>query len=215
MKKLYPIYLVLSLVITFIWSCEKDPVSVKHIYSDEELAYIDSIEAEKKKIKANEIINIDVLLPLDTSNYRSVPVQVDGLELASKFGLSSAEALTAAFGTVSGGAQSGHSVKFYAINSSTQFDFTGAYTANGLGYWFDRNGDVVNWGDPAYLFMEFDQEAFTYYIGQFPKKLKTGETYRLIQLMVKDNYRVALVFNVTVGDYYKEPERVKEKGTRM
>ena len=204
MKQVITSAFVLTLMMVLIMSCEEGVVSVKHIYTDEEIAMRDSLEAVKNNIKANYIVTYDVTIPLDTVNYRGVDVQLDTDAILEKFGLSSVEELTTALGIATGGVQTDHTVSFLAINNSTRYDYTGTFTANGLGYWFDHNGDVCSWGDTDAVFSEFNSETFTFFVGQHPLHSETGDKFKLIQVMKKGDYRIAVVINVTMGEYYEE-----------
>jgi hypothetical protein len=204
MKQVITSALIAGITMLFIISCDEGIVSEKHVYTEAEIQLRDSLEAIKNNIKANYIVTYDVILPLDTVNYRGVEVPLDTDIILQRFGLSTKEELTAALGTVVGGVQSDHTISFFAINNSTRYDYTSGFTANGLGFWFDPNGDVCSWGDADALFSEFDPETFTFFVGQHPKHVETGDKLKLIQVMKKEDYRVAIVINVTVGDYYKE-----------
>jgi hypothetical protein len=217
MKKFITSILILGIAAFSIMSCEEDVFSSKHNYTEEEIKLRDSLEAVRNNIPADYILTYDIEIPLDTVNYRGVEVPIDTDVLLEKLGFATAEELTAALGTVDGGAQFDHTVTFMAINNSTRFDYTGAFTANGLGYWFDPNGDVINWGDDDALFSELNMETFTFFVGQHPKHLNKGDVHKIIQVMQKDDYRVAFVINVTVGDYYKEevPNAVNVSTTEL
>ncbi len=185
-------------------SCEDDTVSSKHEYTDEELIFRDSLEAAKQNVNADYVFVYDVTVPLDTTNYTGVEVSVDADILIEKLKYANVESLTTAMGSVSSGAQSGNEITFFAINASSRNDYTDAFTANGFGHWFDANGNVCSWGDTDMLFSELNAETFTFFIGQHPDRLATEGTYQIIQAMKKDDYRVAFVFNITVGGYYEE-----------
>ena len=204
MKRLLIITFLLSITLLGIISCQEDIVSSKHVYTEAELAYRDSVEAAKWAIKADYIFTYDVTIPMDTVNYTGVQVEVDENILLEKLGYASAEELTTALGTVDGGAQFDNEVIYFAINGSTNYDYTSGFTANGLGFWFDKNGDVCSWGDVDAVFSEFDSEAFTFFVGQHPGHITTGETFKVVQAMSKADYRVAFVINITVGEYYQE-----------
>jgi hypothetical protein len=198
---------IIGVLLFVVFSCKKDEVySTKHVYTDAELALKDSLEAAKQNVKANLILKYDVSLPLDTVNYRSIVVNLgtDTVTLLSKLGLSHMSDLNTALGTVTDGVQSDNTITFFAIDASTRYDNAGKLTANGFGHWFDANGDVCSWGTTDRLFSEFDPTTASFNIGQHPKHIKTGEKYKIIQLVKKGDYRVAFIFNVTVGDYYHE-----------
>lgn len=197
-------FLLVGVIVLLAVSCDEGVVSEKHKYTEYELKLRDSLEAVKNNVKANYVFTEDITIPLDTVNYRGVEVQIDTDVLLEKLGFASLADLTTALGIVEGGTQFDNTVDFFAINNSTRYDYTGNFTANGLGHWFDGNGDVCSWGDVDAIYSEFNSETFTFFIGQHPKRLTKGDVHKIIQVMAKGDYRVAFVFNITVGDYYKE-----------
>ncbi len=204
MKNLIKGAFFIGLVMMLISSCEDEIASTKHVWTDEELERLDSILLARTGIDADMVIQINVDLNADSVDYRFVEVEFDVAEVQDALGYSSPEELTAGFGTVAGGVQVDNEVAFFAVNGSTGFDNTDAFTAAGTGHWFDKNADVIGWGDNAYMFSEFDPEGLLFRIGQFPNRAMPGETIRLIQMMSRDDYRVAFAFDVTFGDYYVE-----------
>lgn len=204
MKKIIIGVFAIVMVTLLISSCEDDVPSTKHIWTESEIDRLDSILLARTGIDADKVITISVDLPADSVDYRFVEVEFDVAELMDALSYSSAEDLTAGFGTVAGGVQTEHEVTFFAVNGSTGFDNTEAFTAAGTGHWFDKNGDVISWGDNAYMFSEFDPTALLFRIGQFPNRAVPGETIRLIQMMSRDDYRVAFAFDITFGAYYVE-----------
>jgi len=203
MKNLIIVFLI-GVVVMLAASCDDGAVSEKHVYTEAELKLKDSLEAARNNVKANFLFTYNITIPLDTVNYRGVEVEVDTDVLLAKLGFATTEELTTALGVVDGGTEFDQTVDFFAINNSTRYDYTGNFTANGLGHWFDGNGDVCSWGDVDAIYSEFNSEAFTFFVGQHPKRLTKGDVHKIIQVMAKDDYRVAFVFNITVGDYYKE-----------
>lgn len=95
----------------------------------------------------------------------------------------------------------GSSIIFYAIEPDGTLN--GNSTANAPGHWFGANGNVVAWGADARLFSEYDEEAFTFTIGQYPDRSAVGDTYTIKQALVYTNrnneeIRAEFVFNVTI-----------------
>ena len=167
---------------------------------------IDSLEAAKNNMKANYTFTLDFNLPFDAKGYSGVEVPVDQAVLLEKLGYGSMDEFVASLGTIEGGVQAGQAVTFFAFNQSSGSDYKQSYTANGFGHWFDGGGDVIGYGTGNMLFSEFDPATATFFVGQHPNRLKDGAKYKIIQMMQKDNYRIAFVFNVTVGDDYEDPE---------
>ena len=114
----------------------------------------------------------NLTVPADAEAYSGKTVAVDADQLATAFQLSSNEIT----------AKIGGAIKFYAINSNG--DLISQTTANGYGHWFSSAGDVVNWGDTAYVFSEFDEAGLKFSVGQFPGRLTTGDTYTIKQALV-------------------------------
>ncbi len=77
-------------------------------------------------------------------------------------------------------------------------------TANGLGFWFDSNGNVIGWGkdNDSKLFTEFTSGSFEFSIGQYPGKCKAGDKYSVKEAFVytknSKQYQVTIIFNVTI-----------------
>lgn len=95
----------------------------------------------------------------------------------------------------------GSSIIFYAIEPDGTLN--GTSTANAPGHWFGVNGNVVAWGGDARLFSEYDEDAFTFTIGQYPDRSAVGDTYTIKQALVYTNrsneqIRAEFVFNVTI-----------------
>lgn len=75
-------------------------------------------------------------------------------------------------------------------------------TANGHGFWFNKSGGVVGWGNESMLFVEFTPSSFIFSIGQYPGKCKKGDQYvmqvALIYTKEGKQYKATLQFNVTI-----------------
>ncbi|MBN1188075.1 MAG: DUF4859 domain-containing protein [Bacteroidales bacterium] len=199
----------LALIAGFV-ACEKDEASKERKLTPEEIEIIRIQDSLKNLIDADTFIIYAVVLPRDAADYRLVEIQHDSTRIAKSLGFSTPAALTTALGTVVDKAQTGNTVKWMAINASTRSDYLDLYTANGLGFWYDKNGDVVSWDDSetgtSVLFTEHDYTAWITYLGQFPDRLVTGDKHSLINVLENaSGYRVALIFNVTVGEDYVEP----------
>ncbi|SFU52790.1 protein of unknown function [Pustulibacterium marinum] len=202
MKYLKITTIAIVLLSVFLVACDQDDdVSVKHVYTDEEIAYADSLAAAQANINADKFYTYEITMPIDTVNYSGVDISIETTELLQDLEYSDNAALTTALGEVTGGTQTGNQVDFLAINSSTGYDYGGGYTANGFGYWFDGSGDVVSWGDTDAIFAEWDMETFTASLGQHPTRLETDQEIQLIHIFQKGEYRVAVVFNITGGEY--------------
>ncbi|WP_417885596.1 DUF4859 domain-containing protein [Zunongwangia sp.] len=95
----------------------------------------------------------------------------------------------------------GNEIAFYAVENSNEL--ISETTANGYGHWFTANGQVINWGEGAVLFSEFDPTDFSFKIGQYPGKVKAGESYSFTQALVYDyqlnkSVQATITFHVTI-----------------
>jgi hypothetical protein len=184
-------------------SCEKDE-SQKHHYTEEELKEIARQDSLKQLIPADYIFTQDVTVPL-TDDYSGITVNLvegkDTTKLLDSLGFNSISEIVTALGTLEGGVQVGNDITFFAYNYSTKYEYTSPSTTNYFGHWFDANGDICSWGDQAYLFLE-KQDTFSmkFTLGMFPSRPTVGTTYHIVEAMKYDNYKVAFLFNVTIGE---------------
>ena len=198
--------LIAFLILIFV-SCEKDE-SEKHEYTPEELEEIRRQDSLKNIIPADYIFTIDVTVPI-SKGYEGTVVTLDSTKLLELFEYASVPELVAALGTLEGGVQAGNEITFYAYNYSTKYEVTNPSTTNYFGHWFDANGDVCNWGDQAYLFCEkVDEVSLDFRIGIFPDRPEVGSLFHIVEAMSYDNYKVAILFNVTIGPEEEAPEAV-------
>jgi hypothetical protein len=86
-------------------------------------------------------------------------------------------------------------ISFYGINADGSLVTTG-YTAN-TGYWYDKNGDVCNWGaDDCVLFVEYEADG-KFNVGQFPGSTASGDSYSVAMVL---KYEESLIkINVTLN----------------
>lgn len=95
----------------------------------------------------------------------------------------------------------GKSIQLYS--DSANYSFSNHHTTRGMGNWFDKKGAIVSWGDSATIFSEFEKDMFSFKIGQFPNRVKSGEHYTVKQELVytrPDQYKITvhLQFNITI-----------------
>lgn len=205
MKKIIFFALALTIAILgiIVVSCEKDE-SKKHEYTDEELKEIARQDSLKQIIPADYVFTQDVTVPL-TDDYSGITVSLVTEEYEQKLldslGFNSISEIVIALGTLEGGVQVGNDITFFAYNYSTKYEYTSPSTTNYFGHWFDANGDVCNWGDQAYLFLE-KQDTFSlnFTLGMYPSRPTVGNTYHIVEAMKYDDYKVAFLFNVTIGE---------------
>jgi hypothetical protein len=193
----------MCLAMAFFTACEKDELaSEKHVYTEEEQRYRDSIEAARAGVKADVIITEDVDVVEGQWSSTTVPLNpavIEGL------GYADAAAFAAAFGAFDG------AVTLLAVNPATgadasdhQVDTPGVqegflFTPSGEpGAGWDNPGEV-NRDDQFYsMYAMYNINDVAFYVGMRTGKLKLGETYKIILLFKKGEYRVALIYNVTI-----------------
>lgn len=95
----------------------------------------------------------------------------------------------------------GETITYFAINPDESLDANS--TAIAPGHWFGNNGEVVNWGDDAYLYSELDMNTFSVNIGQFPNRVQSGENYVIRQALVYNpegttSIQVTLEFRISI-----------------
>lgn len=94
-------------------------------------------------------------------------------------------------------------ISFGALLSDKSIEYN--TTANGYGFWFNSNGNVVTWGEnnDSKIFIEFYPDNFEFKIGQFPNKSKPGDKFKITNVLVytKNNqqYTVSLSFEITLS----------------
>ncbi len=124
--------------------------------------------------------NIAVTLPID-DNYASVTAKFDVSEVASKLGLTAATLSQATFFAQEAGG-----------NTVTQS------TANEPGHWFGKNGNVVEWGENAYVYSEADLASGTLSIGHYPNRVSNGDKYSFTQGLSYNGKTVLFKVTVTI-----------------
>jgi hypothetical protein len=124
--------------------------------------------------------NIAVTLPID-DNYASVTAKFDVSEVASKLGLTASTLSQATF-----------FAQEASGNTVTQS------TANEPGHWFGKNGNVVEWGENAYVFSEADLASGTLSIGHYPNRVSNGDKYNFTQGLAYNGKTVLFKVAVTI-----------------
>lgn len=121
---------------------------------------------------------IKVTLPID-DNYASVTASFDVAEVADKLGLTAASLSKATF-----------------FAQEPDGNNVTESTANAPGHWFGKAGNVVEWGENAYVFSEADIPKGTLAIGHYPNRVNNGDTYKFTQGFLYNGKTV--LFKVTV-----------------
>lgn len=176
-------------------ACHDDDFSSKHVYTDEEIAIMDSIAASKQNVDADLVVICNISAP-QNNDYAAIVIgdgddDIDPAKvMMESFNIASRDALTAALDD--------ESLTLFAVNGSTNTDYLTGYTASGLGYWFTASGDVTTWGETAALYNEFYTDVLTFNIGQFPEACTVGDEIRLVEIVTDGEYRVGFVFNISI-----------------
>lgn len=126
------------------------------------------------------------------ADYTATPVAIQVDTIAKFFNLTSAQ-ITAGLGST---------ITYYAINPDGTLDATS--TANDPGHWFGKTGNVVAYGEQAYVYSELDLSKFVANIGQYPDRSQNGDSYTIKQALVykksaTESAQVTLVFQVQIG----------------
>ena len=93
--------------------------------------------------------------------------------------------------------------KFYACNPKNGYIINAGSTANGYGHWFNNTGTRCNYTDAnSTLYSEFLPNLMAFSIGQYPNRVKVGDTYRIAQaIRYKKNDVIAkatFYFNINI-----------------
>ena len=158
-----------------------------------EMARQDSIkQAQRERIDADLILEYTVEFYLSSNSYDGAPVEIDMDKIASEFGVDK-DALGAALN-----GEGDLDVTGFAIEGSTHADnMTSSNSGAYWGHWWDKDGNVKNWGDEAMVFAEFSYDADsgkgTFNVGQYPGHLVADQQVKFIEALKYQDKRVAIV----------------------
>ena len=167
-----------------------------HTLTDDEIAEMarqDSIkQAQRERIDADLILEYNVEFYLSSNAYDGGPVEIDMDKIASELGVDK-DALGAALN-----GEGGLDVAGFAIEGSTHADnMTSSNSGAYWGHWWDKDGNVKNWGDEAMVFAEFNYDAETgkgiFNVGQYPGHLVADQQVKFIEALKYQDKRVAIV----------------------
>ncbi|HLO58425.1 MAG TPA: DUF4859 domain-containing protein [Bacteroidales bacterium] len=207
-KSIFPALVFIAIIISFFAACEKDDVTGRHQYTDEELAEKRRQDSLRQIIPADYVFTQDVVLPY-SDNWEPVTINLvqgkDTAKLLELFEYASTPELVAALGTLEGNppdlVQTGNDITFYAYNWSTKYEVNDPSSTNNLGHWFDANGDVTTWGNGQILYCEkLEGSTLEFNIGHLPGGLAVGDKFSIVEAMKYDTTSVAFVFNITIAD---------------
>ena len=165
-----------------------------HNLTDEEIAEMDRQQRIKDSLRnvidAGLILTYDAEITISANSYDGVDVPIDCDAIAQFFGITTDQLLTGSLA----GEDNGIDIIGFAIEGSTHADnMTMSNTGAPWGHWWDAKGDVINWGDGAMTFAEFNAETGAFYVGQFPGRLVEGENITFIEALKYQDKRVAIV----------------------
>ena len=126
----------------------------------------------------------DVYLPV-RSTYDAVPVAVSGSAaqlLGTALQLQTSD-IASRMTTYAAAGPKADKIMFYPVNPNTLKTVNRGSTANGYGHWFNASGTVSDYGN-GYLYSEFTPSTLTFNIGQYPGKVRSGQTYNIAQALV-------------------------------
>lgn len=87
------------------------------------------------------------------------------------------------------------SATFFAVDADGSLNTNS--TANAPGHWFGKNGEVVSWGENAYVFAEWNLNAGKISLGHYPNRVSAGDTYTFAQGLRNGSKMV--VFKIVVN----------------
>ncbi len=159
-----------------------------HTLTDDEM---EIKRQQRERIDADLILNYTVEFFISGNSYDGGDVKIDMDKIASEFGISKD-----ALGTALNG-DGGVDVTGFAIEGSTHADnMTSSNSGAYWGHWWDKDGNVKNWGDEAMVFAEFEYTEGgegIFHVGQFPGHLVADQEVKFIEALKYQDKRVAIV----------------------
>nr|WP_321357650.1 DUF4859 domain-containing protein [uncultured Draconibacterium sp.] len=150
-------------------------------------------------------LTYDLSFAADAKNYSGVALNLNSNGDISKVGQALKLQPTEISGALLAATQTPQEGKiaFAAVDSDGSLNYNA--NATGYGFWFDSNGDVIDWGNEndSKVFAEFSAGNFEFNIGQFPGKSVAGDNYTIKEALVYQKggtqYQVTFVFNITIN----------------
>lgn len=125
----------------------------------------------------------DVYFPKNTSQYMGYTVDLTGeaaSALGTAFQMQASDIPSKMVAWNTSGPKDGQ-IMFYAVNANGTISNTGS-SANGYGHWFNASGNRSDYAS-GYLYSELNTSNMSFYVGQYPGKLTTGNDYTIRQAM--------------------------------
>lgn len=139
-------------------------------------------------VRHDTTVVINASLPYSESSYRSVRVQYDMDAISEALGLTTAQLKA----VIANGSAKKGAVRFAGISKSGAINYsttTSTSSSTCFGHWFTTAGAVCGYDGSAAIFAEMYPDSYGCYVGQYPGRLKAGQTYII---------RQAVVYNETV-----------------
>jgi hypothetical protein len=119
--------------------------------------------------------------------------------ISQALGLSTAQMRSVKVGTA-------NKVRFVGVSSTgaiANSTTTSTSSATCFGHWFNQSGNVCGYDSNARIFAEFYPDKYGCYVGQYPGRLKRGNTYIVRQAIIYTHtdgkeYRATMQVNLTV-----------------
>ncbi len=168
----------------------------QHTLTDDEIAEMarqDSIkQAQRERIDADLILEYTAEFYLSANSYDGTAVTIDMDAIAKTLGVDK-NALGAALN-----GEGGLDVAGFAIEGSTHADNMTSSNSNAYwGHWWDKDGNVKDYGEDAMVFAEFYYDADSgegiFNVGQYPGHLVADQQVKFIEAMKYQDKRVAIV----------------------
>jgi len=141
--------------------------------------YTDADFPEDYQRKDTTIV-VHAELTYSGSNYSSVRVQYDMDAISEALGVTTAQLKAIKVGSTNNPRFVGISKSGALTNSTT----TSTSSSTCLGHWFTTAGTVCNYDNSAAIFAEMYPSSYGCYVGQYPGRLKAGNTYVIRQGVV-------------------------------
>ncbi|MBR2155187.1 MAG: DUF4859 domain-containing protein [Bacteroidaceae bacterium] len=136
---------------------------------------------------------INANLAYSSSSYSSVRVQYDMDAISKALGVSTAQMQALKRNTSTG---TKGSLRFAAVRKNGSYYYnttTTTSTDQCYGHWFTTAGDVTSYSTSAAIFAELYPDSYGCYVGQYPGRLRKGNTYV---------FRQAVIYTHTDGKEY-------------
>ncbi|WP_194974856.1 DUF4859 domain-containing protein [Aquiflexum lacus] len=135
-------------------------------------------------------LNFDISFPV-SDGYDGTSITLDKHDLSRAFVLQPNEIIS----------KFGESILFFGVESDGTLNSN--TTANGFGHWFDANGNICNWGTEAVIFSEYNEDTFTFNVGQYPGHSRKGDTFKIRQALVYtyspgQSVQATITFNISI-----------------